>query len=309
MNEMVPSIISIALLSQAVRISVPYVLASLGGVLSELGGVVNIALEGLILTGAFCAVLGAHYSGSAWVGLACAMLGGGLAALLHGVVCIRYRANQIISGLAVNILAVGLTKFFLKVIFHSSSNSTRVEGLPVWDWGAMSSVPVLGEILSYPLILLTAALIFGAHLLVNRTPFGLRLRSVGEHPACADTLGIDVYRTRYIGVALSGMMAALGGAWLAMDQHQFTDGMSGGRGYIALAAMIFGKWTPLGACAAALLFGLAESVQIQLQTVGVKISTQFIQMIPYVLTIVVLAGAIGRAKPPSADGVPYPEDE
>lgn len=308
-TDFVSTIVSLALLNQAIRISVPYVLAALGGTISELGGVVNIALEGLILTGSFCAVLGTFYSGSAWVGLLSAVVGGALVALIHGVVSIRYRANQIISGLAINILAVGLTKFFLKVIFHSSSNSSRVTGLPHWNWMGLSSVPILGEILSQPLILLTLILVLVTHILVEKTPFGLRLRSVGEHPACADTLGIKVHQMRTIGVAISGILASLGGAWLALDQHQFTDGMSGGRGYIALAAMIFGKWSPLGATLAALLFGLAEAVQIQLQTFGVKIPTQFIQMIPYLLTIIVLAGVIGRAKPPAADGLPYPEEE
>lgn len=317
-DNFLSTIFSLALLSQAIRISVPYILATLGGTISELGGVVNIALEGLILTGSFCAVLGTYYSGSAWVGLLSAVIGGALVSLIHGIVSIRYRANQIISGLAINILAIGLTKFFLKVIFHSSSNSSRVTGLPSWNWGGqslaepcggLSSIPILGEILSHPLILLTVVLILTAHILVYRTPFGLRLRAVGEHPACADTLGIKVYGMRYMGVILSGILASLGGAWLAFDQHQFTDGMSGGRGYIALAAMIFGKWSPFGATLAALLFGIAEAVQIQLQTAGIKVPTQFIQMIPYLLTIIVLAGAIGRARPPSADGIPYPQEE
>lgn len=299
----------IDLLNQAVRIAVPYILAAVGGTICELGGVVNIGLEGMILTGAFCAVLGSFYTGSAWAGVLAALMGGGLAAWLHGIVSIRYRGNQIISGLAVNILAGGITKFFLKAIFHSSANSSRVEGIGSWSLGFVSKIPILGEILSHPLLLLTLALVVLAQLLVYKTPFGLRLRAVGEHPECADTLGIRVHRMRYAAVILSGMFAALGGAWLSMDQHQFTDNMSGGRGYIALAALIFGKWTPAGAAAAALLFGLAEALQIHLQTMGLRVPNQFIQMIPYVATIVILAGAIGRTKPPAADGKPYPEGD
>ena len=303
------AVLSLALAGQALRISVPYVLAALGGTVSERGGVVNIALEGLILTGAFCAVLGTYYTGSAAAGVLFAMAGGVVVALLHAVVTIRFGANQIISGLAINILAVGLTKFFLKLVFHSSSNSSRIGGLPAWSWGGLSTVPVLGDIVGNPLLLLTVVLVVATHVALYRTPFGLRLRAVGEHPLCAETLGVNVQRMRYMGVVTSGVLAALGGAWLAFEQHGFSEGMSGGRGYIALTAVVFGKWNPLGAALAALLFGVAEAVQIQLQTVGVKLPTQFVQMIPYVLTIVVLAGVIGRARPPAASGRPYPADE
>jgi len=285
------NVFTLALLRQTMLISIPYILAALGGTLSELGGVVNIALEGLIVMGAFIAVLVSHWTGNAWLGLTAGLAAGALLASLHALLSLRFRADQIISGLAINILAVGVSRFLLKIIFHSSSNSTRVESVPAWL-----------------LIALTMILIIVVHAVVYYTPFGLRLRAVGEHPECADTLGVSVNRLRIWGVILSGLLASLGGAWLAFDQHQFTVGMSGGRGYIALTAMIFGKWTPLGATAAALLFGFAEATQIQLQSVGVDIPTQLIQMIPYVLTIVVLAGFIGRATPPAADGRPYPEE-
>ncbi|MDD2773660.1 MAG: ABC transporter permease [Elusimicrobiales bacterium] len=302
-------IFSLALLSQTVRISVPYVLAALGATISETGGVVNIALEGLILTGAFCAVLGSHYSGNPWVGVMAAMTGGIFVSLIHAVVCIRFRANQIISGLAINILAAGATKFFLKLIFHSSSNSSRVAGLPHWSFFGLDRAPVIGAIVSDSLILAAALLVFASYCLIYKTPFGLRLRAVGEHPECAETLGVSVYFMRCAGVMLCGVLAALAGAWLAFDQHQFSADMSGGRGYIALTAMIFGKWNPLWAALAAALFGLAEAFQIQLQTVGVSVPTQFIQMIPYVLTVVLLAGVIGKSRAPAADGKPYPGEE
>ncbi len=281
-----------AFLHQSLRIAVPYVLAALGGTVCELGGVINIALEGLILAGAFGAAIGAYYTGSPWLGLLAALAAGAAVAAVHGAASIRWRVNQIISGLAINMAVVGLAKFFLKLLFHSASNSAKAPALPAWV-----------------LLSATALLVPLVHWVVYRTRFGLRLRAVGEHPECADTLGVDVARLRYAGVILSGLLAALGGAWLAFDQRQYTDGMSGGRGYIALSALIFGKWTPLGAAGAALLFGLAESLQIHLQTVGVKLPTQVIQMIPYLLTVVVLAGAIGRARPPKADGLPYPSDD
>ncbi len=307
MNEFL-QIFTLALLSTTVRISVPYILVALGATVSELGGVVNIGLEGLILIGAFCSVLGNYYTGNPWLGVLCAVAGGMFFAWIHAVVCIKFRANQIISGLAINIMAIGVTKFFLKYFFHSSSNSGRISGLPKWNIPFLSGTPVLGDITSSPLILLTILLVFAVFYAVYKTPFGLRLRAVGENPEAADTLGVNVYKMRYAGVLISGALAALGGVWLAYDQHQFTDGMSGGRGYIALTAMIFGKWNPALAALAALFFGFAEAIQIQLQTIGVDLPVQFIQMIPYVLTIVVLAGSLSKSTAPSADGVPYEKE-
>ncbi|MFA5160729.1 MAG: ABC transporter permease [Elusimicrobiales bacterium] len=298
-----------ALLAQAIRISVPYALAAAGAAVSETAGVVNIALEGIMLTGAFCATLGTYYTGNPWIGALCAAAGGIAVSLIHAFVSIHCRANQIISGLAVNMLAVGATKFFLKLIFNSSANSARIAGLPQCGAGVLGKIPALGTLLADPLMLAAPLLMYAAWHLVYRTPLGLRMRAVGEHPECAGTLGVNVYLTRYLAVLFCGVLAAMAGAWLAFDQHQFSDGMSGGRGYIALAAMIFGKWNPLGAACAAAFFGLAETAQINLQTAGVHIPAQFIQMIPYVLTIAVLAGVIGRTRPPAADGKPYPEDE
>ncbi len=288
--------------AQTIRISVPYTLAAVGATFSERGGVVNIALEGMLLVGAFTAVLGTHLSGSPWIGLLCAIGAGGVLALLHAVVAVTLRADQIISGVALNLLAVGLTKFLLKMVFGSSSNSSRVEGLPEVS-SRLGQVPLIGGIIAHPLVLATAALVIVAHLVLFRTRFGLRLRAVGEHPEAADTAGLSVIRLRYAGVVISGLFAGRGGAWLAFEQHSFTDGMSSGRGYIALAATIVGKWTPLGATAACLLFAAAETLQIVLQ--GGRIPTQFLQMLPYAITIVALAGFIGRATPPAADGVPY----
>ncbi len=289
--------------AQMVRISVPYALAAVGGAMSERGGVINIALEGILLLGALGYTLGAYWTGNAWLGLVAAALAGLLTAGVHAVVTIGFKADQITSALGINLAAVGLSKFLLKEIFGSSSNSSRVAGLPTWDVPGLSSVPGLGALLGSPLVWIAIGLIGMTHVVLFRTPFGLRLRSVGEHPEAAATLGLSVPRLRTAGVLISGVLAGLGGAWLASDQRLFTDGMSGGRGYIALAAMIVGKWNPLGAAAACLLFGFCETLQIRLQ--GGAVPNEFLQMLPYVVTMIVLAGVIGRAHPPAAIGKPY----
>ncbi len=298
--------LSLAFLVQIVRISVPYVLASLGGTFSERGGTVNIALEGIMLTGAFGFVLGAHLSGSAVLGLlAGAGAGIGLAALF-ALATVRFGADQIVCGVAVNLLAVGVTRFALKTVWDSSSNSSRVESVePLVQTEGAGGI-VLG-VLTHPLVLLTVLLVLGGHLLLFRTRFGLRLRACGEHPHAAASLGVNVRRMRWAGVLLSGLLAGLAGVWLASDQHQFTDNMTGGRGYIALAAMIVGRWRPGLAALACLLFGAADAVQMTLGGMGIAIPSQFLQMFPYLLTIVAVVGFMGRSTPPAAVGQPYEE--
>ncbi|MBN8586239.1 MAG: ABC transporter permease [Ignavibacteria bacterium] len=284
-------LLTLTFVLQTLRITIPYLLPSLGAVYSEKGGVVNIALEGILLSGAFAAAAGTFYTGNILIGVVCGIIAGMLIALIHSIVTITIKANQIVSGIALNIFAFGLTKFFCKILFGSSSNSERIPGL---------------ETLGLPFnpFLLLCVIILGiTYFVIYKTRFGLRLRAVGENPKAADSLGINVANVRYLGVLISGALGGLGGAWLAIDQHSFTDGMSAGRGYIALAAMIIGKWNPLGAAAACLLFGLAESFTLQFQDSGIP--TQFIQMLPYVLTIIVLAGFIGKATPPAADGIPF----
>jgi simple sugar transport system permease protein len=285
------------------RISVPYTLAALGATFSERGGVINIALEGMMLNGALAYVLGAHWTGSPWVGVLAAIVVGALTGLLHAVVTVRFRADQITSGLGINLLAAGLTKFVLTQVFDSSSNSSRVVGLPDWDLFGLSRLPALGPVLATPLVLLTLLLVLLGQALLFRTVFGLRLRGIGERPEAAAALGLPVARYRTAGVLLSGALAGLGGAWLASEQHSFTDGMTNGRGYIAIAAMIVGKWSPLGAGAACLLFGAAEALQITLQ--GSAFPSELLQMLPYLVTMLALAGFIGRAVPPRSLGTPY----
>ncbi len=286
---------------QALRISVPYVLAALGGVVSERSGVINIGLEGMMLLGAFGTVVGTLMTGSPLAGLGFGLLAGLLLAAVHATATGVFRADHIVSGLAINLLAAGATRVLLKRLYHSSSNSPRIEGIT-----SLVTGHGLLALLAHPLVWVTVGLVAGVWWLLNRTVLGLRLSSVGEHPEAAAAAGLRVLRLRAIGVMMSGMLAGMSGAWLAFDQHQFTDGMSGGRGYIALAAMIFGKWRPVPAAAACILFGSAEAIQMALQGGSAGIPVQLVQTLPYVLTLVALAGAIGRARPPAAVGRPYP---
>jgi ABC-type uncharacterized transport system permease subunit len=295
----IESLVSIGFLLQTLRISVPYILPALGATVSERGGVVNIALEGILLVGAFATTVGTAATGSPLIGILCGVSAGIGIAAIHGLLTVYLKTEQIVCGIALNLLAFGLCKFLCQLIFHSSSNSSRIVGLEMWQ--SIVTIPVL----STPYIPLTILLVIGVHLLIYKTRFGLRLRAVGEHPQTVHSLGISVSRLRFAGVLISGALAGLGGTWLALDQHNFTDGMSAGRGFIALAAMIVGKWKPINATLACLFFGLAESVSLQLQ--GAVPYVQFVQMIPYLLTIIVLAGFIGRSVPPAADGVPFSE--
>lgn len=314
--QILVSIFTVALFASTVRAATPLILAALGGIFSERSGVVNIALEGIMLIGAFFAML-ISYLGqqlglpplvSALAGAVGAMIFGFLISMIHAVVSIRYRADQVVSGVAINILALGLTGFLLQQIFNTSGNSPSVPSLPAAPIPFLSSIPVLGPIFfNQPPIVYAAILAVPiAAFVLFRTVLGLRLRAVGEHPKAADTVGINVFQLRYLGVAVSGVLAGLGGAYLSLGQlNIFTENMTNGRGFIALAAVIFGKWNPWGALGACLLFGFADAVQISLQNAGVNIPSDFLLMLPYVLTLVALAGFIGRSNPPAASGVPY----
>ena len=288
--------IFLAFLAQTLRIAIPYLLAAAGGVMSERSGLIGLTLEGYMLGGAFCAALGAYAGGSPWVGVLAAVAGGALLAWLYAVSSIRYKADQVVVGIAINLLAIGLTRFFLRLVFDSSSNSPRVSGFDVRGSGAG-----FVALLQNPLFWIGIVVIPITAWVLYRTPFGLRVRAVGEHPAAAASVGVPVARVRYMAVLLSGVFAGLGGAYLALDQHQFTDQMTAGRGFIALAATIFGRWEPKGAALACILFAAAETLQIRLQGTH-AIPSQFVEMIPYALTIIALAGVVGRAVAPAALG-------
>ncbi len=291
--------ITLAFLAQVLRISVPYVLAALGGTFSERGGVINIALEGILLGGAFGAAVITLATGSAWVGVLGGMAVGMLLAALHGVITIWGRADQILSGLAINMLALGATRGGLKVLYGSASNSPRFEGVSSVFEGRAAFLQLLG----HPLFWMAAGLVILAYLLLFRSGFGLALRAAGDGPRALDGAGLSVDGYRFAGVLLSGALGGLAGTWLVTEQHSFTDGMSNGRGYIALAAMIVGKWHPYKVALACLLFGAAETLQIRVSAEWIP--TQFLQMLPYLVTLVVLAGWIGRAHPPRHLGEPY----
>jgi simple sugar transport system permease protein len=286
----------LAFLLQTIRISIPYLLAAAGGVMSERVGIIALYLEGLLLSGAFGAAIVAHYSGSAWMGVLGAVGMGLIVTSILAVATLRFKANQVVVGVAINLLVVGSTRFFLRLAFDSASNSPRVPGFG----GENASSGMLASF-ENPLVWIGLLALPVLGWLMYRTPFGLRARAVGENPQAAATLGVGVTSMRFRGLLIAGTLASLGGAYLALDQHQFTDGMSAGRGFIALAAVIFGRWEPVRVAIACLLFAAAETFQIQLQGAQL-VPSQFVEMIPYLLTIVALAGVVGRSTPPAALG-------
>ena len=310
-------LLTISLLFSTIRLATPLVLAAIGGLYSERSGVINIALEGLMLAGAFTAASITYYAHSPWVGMGAAIVGGALVAMIIALACIRFKADQVVTGTGINIMLIGLPAVLSGALFLSSGSTPQIPRenlLPALyrffpflpPWRVLTDVSVI-SVLALIVVVVTAYILY-------RTPFGLRLRAVGENPEAADAAGVSVNRIRYIGVVLSGALAGLGGAYLSIGQSSlFTRNMAAGRGFIALAALIFGKWRPVQTMLACLLFGFADALTIQMQGVaklpsGEDIPVQFIQMIPYVVTIVVLAGFIGQSRAPRAIGIPYEKE-
>ena len=293
-------VLNISLIWSAIRLSTPLILAATGGLFSERAGIINIALEGLMLAGAFTAAAVTYATGNAWVGLLAGIAAGLALSSIHAVASIRFGADQVVTGTAINILMAGIPGFLSGALFLSSGSTPQIPKEHLMPWA--------------PIIMAFAAVPLSWYVLY-RTPFGLRLRAVGENPEAADAAGIRVARIRYAGVLLSGLFAAIGGAYLSIGQSSlFTRNMTSGRGFIALAALIFGKWRPVQTMLACLFFGLTEAVTIRMQGVvklpsGEDIPVQFIQIVPYVLTIVVLAGFIGQSRPPRALGRPYQKEQ
>jgi general nucleoside transport system permease protein len=297
-------VITGGLVASTLRFATPLAYAAMGGIFCERSGVVNIGLEGMMLMGAFFAVWGSIWSGSWVVGVLTAMVSGGLLALIHGIFSIHLRADQIVSGFAVNLLALGLTGYLYSSIYPDGTPTEKVDRVPTLKdaFGFLSWVPGADLSLLVWAMFLVVILSF---VVLFKTPIGLRIRSVGEHPRAADTVGISVYGVRYAAVVTSGVLAALGGAFLSIGfTGRFAENMTSGRGYIALAAVIFGKWRPGWAFVATLLFGFGFALAIPLQREA-DISSNLISTLPYVLTLIAVAGIIGRSIPPAAVGRPY----
>jgi ABC-type uncharacterized transport system permease subunit len=309
-KETLEGIFTAGLIAATLRFATPLAFAAMGGIFSERSGVVNIGLEGMMLAGAFFAVWGALWSGTWVVGIAMGMLAGGVLAFIHGVFCIHLRADQIVSGFAVNLLALGTTGFLFTKIYPSGV-PLGISRVPNVELAFLEDIPLVGSFLYGVfgslnlLVWAMLATVLLSYVVLFKTPIGLRIRSVGEHPRAADTVGIDVYRVRYAAVITSGVLAALGGAFLSLGfVGNFAENMTSGRGFIALAAVIFGKWRPGWAFVATLLFGFGFALAIPLQREA-GISENLISTLPYVLTLIAVAGLIGRSIPPAAVGRPY----
>jgi ABC-type uncharacterized transport system permease subunit len=304
-SHSVAAIVSTGLFVGAFQYATPLTFGALGGLFSERSGVVNIGLEGMMLMGCFWGVVVSQKSGSWEIGLLGAMAAGGFLGLIHAVLSIHLRANQVISGTAVNILGLGITSYGTNAIFGSggSGDVPRIPSVAHF----LDNVPLIGKVIGglNLMIYVALALVFVSWWVLFRTRWGLRLRAVGEHPRAADTVGIPVFRIRYVAVTFSGVLAGMGGAYLAFGLgSQFSENMTAGRGFIALAALIFGKWRPFGLLAAALLFGFSQALGDALQTIE-HVNAFLVFTLPYIFTLVALVGVIGRSRPPAAAGLPY----
>lgn len=303
MSELLTPTFALILLFSTIRLATPLIFAALGGLFSERAGVINIALEGLMLAGAFAAAVVTYETSNPYLGFLAGMVAGAIVALVFAIAVIKFEADQVVTGFAISMLMFGLPAVISSRLYDASGATQQIDKaflLPDLIPGRLPWAAVLAFLL-VPI----------AWYVLYKTPFGLRLRAVGENPAAADSAGVNVYKLRYTAVVISGVLAAAGGAYLSIGQGSFfTKGMSAGRGYIALAALILAKWKPIPVLLACLFFGFTESLAIQLQGVvkmpsGDDIPVQFIQIIPYVLTIIVLAGFIGLSRAPKALGIPY----
>ena len=294
--------IATSLIAGSIRVSIPIAFAALGGTLSERSGIINMGLEGTMLMGAFFGVVGSYYSQNVWIGLLVAMLAGALVGLLHGVLTIKFKCEHVLAGVGINVLASGLTVVLLQMIFNAKGKSCEVPSFNMITIPGINQIPVLKDIIGQvsPMLILLVISIVGVWFLLYRTVFGLRARVIGENPEAAGSMGINVYRTQYICVILCGILAAMGGAYMSIgDIHLFSRDMVAGRGFIAMAVVIFGGWHPVGAYLGSLLFGLAQSMQYRLQSGSIP--PQLVQMLPYVMTLVVLEAPSIALLPQKAD--------
>ncbi len=291
----------------SLRLAVPLAFATLGGLYSERSGVLNIALEGMLLTGAFTSAVATFYTENPWLGMLAGLISGGIVGLLHAFLCVSLYVDQLVSGLAINLVAAGLTSFLARLVFDGS-NTQRLVGIEPIIIPGLANIPLFGALLFQQNIfvyLIFILVILTTYTLFN-TSFGLTLRAVGEYPQAAATAGVSVQRVRYLAVVLSGCLASLGGAYLSLvEVRYFAEGMSAGKGFIAIAALIFGKWHPIGSAVACLLFGTTEALQLRIQALGTNLPYQFLVMLPYAIALLALVSKQNRSTPPAALGVPY----
>ena len=302
------SVSLVALLRGALFASVPIAFGAMAGVLSERAGVINIAIEGQFLAAAFTAAVVASVLGSAWAGLLGGIAAGALIGAMLAGLSIRYQADQIVSGVVLIVLATGVTSFLTSQVLAANTSWNSPVRFNATAVPVLSDIPFIGSVVfrQTVLVYLMVVAVFVLQFALFRTRWGLRLRSVGEHPAAADTVGIDVLRTRFRAVMLAGVLAGIGGSWFTLEAaSQFSKDMSGGRGFIALAAMLVGRYSPVGALAAALLFGFSDALATALQRLPVPLPSTLLRATPYVITLVVVAGLVGRLRVPAADGKPY----
>jgi general nucleoside transport system permease protein len=298
----------LGMLESTVLRSVPLTFGALSGVLCERAGVINIAIEGMLLTAAFTGSVAASVTGNLWIGLIAGALSGGLVAWLLAVLSIRYLVDQIVAGTVINILALGLTAFLTDQFLQRNQQLNEPGRFQDIELPILSDIPILGPVIfdNNVFVYLMVIIVVVTYIALFRSRWGLRVRAVGEHPLAADTVGIRVLYTRYRNVILGGIVAGIGGAYFSLGAvGRFEEGMTAGRGFIGLAAMIFGAWNPLGALGAALVFGFADSLQVKANILQVGIPSEFLAMAPYLVTIIVVAGVVRRARPPAADGKPY----
>ncbi|KAJ50398.1 simple sugar transport system permease protein [Clostridium tetanomorphum] len=297
----------VTIIAATLRSATPLIFAALGGVFSEKSGVVNIALEGIMTAGAFFAVLGSELTGNPWIGILFAIISGSIMALIHAYLSVHLKADQVVSGVGINVFSAALTSYLIVKFFKTNSQTSVVNSIP-YPSETMAKIPIIGSILGELnwFVFIALILVFISHYVLYKTPLGLRIRSVGEHPKAADTLGINVYKIRYFCVILSGVLGGLGGATLSIGiMNLYRENMVSGRGFIALAAMIFGNWKPINAMWACILFAFAESFQLFAKGFGWAIPGEFYAAFPYILTMLVLAGFVGKTQAPAADGIPY----
>ncbi|WP_077370172.1 ABC transporter permease [Anaerosalibacter sp. Marseille-P3206] len=292
----------------------PLMYTALGGVISENSGVVNIGLEGMMTIGAFVGATVGYYSGNPWLAFLAAGLAGGILALLHAIACVTFTAEQVVSGIAINFLGPGLALFLSRIFFDGATMTKPIQldnKMPRPLNGVFAQNSFLDLVFNqYATVYIAFILVLVVWYLLYKTRLGLRIRSVGEHPRAADTLGINVFKTKYLAVILSGVFAGFGGAAMSLAVvSNFRQTLISGQGFIALAAMIFGKWTPHGSMWACLIFGLAQGLVVYLGGTDIAVSSQLLAMIPYVITLVILMGFVGRATGPAANGIPYQKNQ